>query len=103
MKLLVETNRGLKLTDSATEIIVAIEKQMAELKAQEDALCEKIIEQMKSHECNKIENAELAITYVAPTTRVSLDTTKIKKELPNVYSLFAKESIVKESIKIRCK
>lgn len=103
MKLLVETNKGLKLTESASTAIAAIERQIEELKKQEQEMKEKILEQMKSHDCKKIENDIITITYVAPTTKVSLDTAKIKIELPDVYNLFAKESQVSESIRIRCK
>lgn len=103
MTLLVNTVKGLKLTDSASQTIVSIEKQIAELEREERALKEKIIAQMKNHDCKKIENDSLRITYIEPTTRRTLDSAKIKATLPDVYDMFSKESFVSESIKIQCK
>lgn len=39
------------------------------------------------------------VTYVAATTKNSLDTSRLKKELPDVYKDFLKVSTVKHSIR----
>lgn len=103
MKLLVATKTGLKLTQSATETIRSIEKQMEELRRLEDKMKTKIMAQMESHSCKKIENDELAITYVDATKRTTLDSKRIKEELPGIYDRFSKVSNISACVKIACK
>ena len=103
MKLLVETKAGLKLTQSATETIRSIEKQMEELRKMEEKMKAKIMAQMESHNCKRIENDELAITYVDETKRTTLDSKRIKDELPGIYDRFSKVSKVSACVKISCK
>ena len=43
--------------------------------------------------------AEYGVTYVAATTKSSLDTSRLKKEAPEVYKDFLKVSTVKHSIR----
>lgn len=43
--------------------------------------------------------AEYGVTYVAATTKNSLDTSRLKKELPDLYKDFLKVSTVKHSIR----
>lgn len=40
----------------------------------------------------------LAVTYKAPTTRKSLDSKKLKEELPDIYEEYLKESNVSSSV-----
>lgn len=103
MKLLIKTNDGLKLSESATSTILSIENQIKELEKQESIIKEKIMAQMKSHNCKAIENDDLAITYVEPTRRFILDTQVFKKMMPDTFKLFSKTTFVNESVRIRCK
>lgn len=103
MKLLVETKTGLKLTESATKTIVEIEEQIKALEALKGELKSKIIEQMTGHGVKSIENDLVRITYVAPTTRQSLDSKALKAELPDVWNKYSKTSTVSETVKIDCK
>ena len=103
MKLLVETKTGLKLTESATKTIVEIKEQIKALEALEVELKSKIIEQMTGHGVKSIENDLVRITYVAPTTRQSLDSKALKAELPDVWNKYSKTSEVSETVKIDCK
>ena len=103
MKLLVETKTGLKLTESATKTIVEIEEQIKALEALKGELKSKIIEQMTGHGVKSIENDQVRITYVAPTTRQSLDSKALKADLPDVWNKYSKTSTVSETVKIDCK
>ena len=51
----------------------------------------------------KLETNAVAITYVAPTTRETLDTKELRKDFPEVYDAYAKISPVKASIRIKVK
>ena len=49
------------------------------------------------------ETPEIKFTYVAPTTRTSIDSTKLKKDLPDVAAKYSKTSKVSASVKITVK
>jgi hypothetical protein len=56
---------------------------------------------MEENDIKKIDTGDLIITRVLPTVRKSVDSTKLKKEMPDVYTLYLKESTVKGSIRIK--
>ena len=45
----------------------------------------------------------MTVTYVKPTTRTSIDSTKLKKDMPEVAEKYSKTSNVKSSIRIKLK
>ena len=45
----------------------------------------------------------MTVTYVKPTTRTSIDSAKLKKEMPEVVEKYSKTSNVKSSIRIKLK
>lgn len=51
----------------------------------------------------KLNTDVLSITYVAPTDRESLDSKKLREDLPNVYDAYINIKPVKSSIRIRLK
>lgn len=42
-----------------------------------------------------------SVTYKAPTTRKTVDTKRLKEELPDIYGMFIKESEVTGSVTIK--
>lgn len=91
------------LTAGTAEKIVEFERIVKDIKDKEDALKKAILEEMREHNLIKLETDELTLTYVAPTTRESLDTKAIKEELPQIYDTYCKLSTVKESLRIKIK
>ena len=51
----------------------------------------------------KFENERILLTYVEPTTRTSIDSTKLKKDMPEVAEKYAKTTNVKASLRITLK
>lgn len=49
------------------------------------------------------ENDILKVTYVAPTTKTTIDSKALKKDKPDVYKKYAKTSNVKASVRITVK
>lgn len=81
--------------------ISVVEKNLKDLTAQRDILKEKILKLMKANQCEKVEiDGKVLITYVAPTTKESLDTKKLKDENPELYEKYVRQSDVKESLRI---
>ena len=91
------------LTKETVEKIVDFEKIVADIKKKEEALKTALLEEMREKNVIKLETDELILTYVAPTTRESLDTKAIREELPQIYDTYCKLSTVKESLRIKVK
>lgn len=74
-------------------------------KAEENAklVREKIIESMKKQGVTKFENDKISITYIAPIKSSAFDTSRFKKEQPDLYSQYVKEVKKKESVRITLK
>jgi hypothetical protein len=71
------------------------------LKAQQKEFRDQLYQKMEENDIKKIDTGDLIITRVLPTVRKSVDSTKLKKEMPDVYTLYLKESTVKGSIRIK--
>lgn len=80
--------------------ISSIEQQKKALEEQSKTMRERLLQAMEQYGVKKFENDVLSVTYVAPTTRTSIDSTRLKKELPEVAEKYSKTSNVKASIKI---
>ncbi len=81
---------------SIEKMFKSMEKQHTELKAE-------LLEIMKQHNLKSYENDDLKITYVPANVRESIDSAKLKSELPDIAAKYKKTSNVKESIRITVK
>lgn len=80
-----------------------LEIQAKSIKEQQEKLKEDLLNAMETHGVKKWDNEVMTITYTSPTTRTSIDSSKLKKELPDVFSKYSKTSNVKSSIRIKLK
>ena len=96
------TEQGVALLsmDVATKI-ADFERKVKEIKSAEEKLKNAIKEEMASKGIIKLETSDLTINYVEATTRESLDTKKLKEELPDIYDAYAKISEVKPSVRVK--
>ena len=62
-----------------------------------------IQEAMEKNGIEKFDNDFITVNYVAPTTRASLDTKRLKAEHPELYGEYLTESEVKSSVRIKAK
>lgn len=62
-----------------------------------------ILEAMEQSGIDKFDNQFITVNYVAPTTRASLDTKRLKAEHPELYGEYLTESEVKASVRIKAK
>lgn len=84
--------------------IMDLDERVKTLKKQRDELTGGIIALMKSHNVTKWQPTEnLSFTYVAPQEREGLDSTRLKKEKPEIYNEYKKTTQVKESLRITIK
>ena len=85
------------------EQIHDLEIKAKKIKEQEEKLKAILLKAMEDNNIKKWEDDVLTISYIAPTTRNSIDTTKLKKDMPEVAEKYTKTSNVKSSIRIKLK
>lgn len=100
---IIERNGDLATLANVERYIKAIEaeKKQAEEKAAE--LRQRLMAAMEEKGMLSFESDEIKLTYVAPTTRQSIDSARLKKELPEVAAQYTKESAVKASLRVTIK
>lgn len=91
------------LSADVAQQIADFEKLAKEIKAKEDELKEQIKAAMEQYNVIGVKTDVLDITYVAETTRESLDTKALKAECPDVYDAYCKISKVSPSIRLKVK
>lgn len=88
------------------EISQAVAKQrtmLFDLKQQEEEVRAAIQNAMQENGIKHIENEILSITYIAETSRKTLDSKRLKSAMPEIWDRFSKNSNVKPSIRIKVK
>lgn len=90
-------------TAAVIKVIADLTLQKKQIEDQEKAMREKLREAMEKYGVKFFETPEIKFTYVAPTTRTSIDSTKLKKDLPDVAAKYSKISKVSASVKITVK
>ena len=83
--------------------IADLDLQKKQLEAQDKVVRQELQAAMDKYGVKKFENDILKITYVEPTTRTSIDSARLKKELPAVAEKYSKVSQVKGSVRIEVK
>ena len=83
--------------------IVDLNIQKKALEAQDKDVRQQLEKVMGEYGIKQFENDLLKVTYVEPTTRSSIDSAKLKKELPAVAEKYTKISQVKGSVRIEVK
>lgn len=104
MKSIIKLENGeYGLVSDAINTIVEIEKQIKDLKALQDSYKENLLKEMEENNVLKVDTEKLLISYVAPSTRETLDSKKLKEDLPDIYDLYVKFTDVKSSLRIKVK
>lgn len=83
--------------------ISAISKQKKELEDKEKEVRAALEAAMGQFGIKSFENDILKVTYVAPTTKTTIDSKALKKDKPDIYEKYAKTSNVKASVRITVK
>lgn len=83
--------------------LAEIEKAYKKMDEERDKLKADLLAAMEQHGIEKWENDVMSVSYVAPTKRISVDSAKLKKELPDVFKNYSKTSNVKSSVRFKLK
>lgn len=81
--------------------MIEFEKKTKVLKEQQKEYREQLYQKMEENDIKKIDTGDIVITRVLPTTRLSVDSTRLKKEKPDIYDQYLKKANVKGSIRIK--
>ena len=99
---LIRIENGSSLLDiEVSKKIADFERQMKQIKEQEDALKEAIRAEMEAKGILKVEANGMTISYVAPYDRETFDNKKFKADKPDLYDEYVKFTPVKSSIRIK--
>ena len=89
--------------EQAERIIEEMEARRKETEEQVRNIKEAIMKAMADNGVKTFENDKMKITYVEPSTRVTIDSAKLKKEKPEVANEYEKTSTTKPSLRITIK
>lgn len=99
---LIKTENGMTILDvEAQRQIVAFELQMKAIKAKEDELRRRIIEEMEAKRIIKLESEDLSITYKAAYDREKFSAKRLRQDHPDIYDEYVTITTVKPSILIK--
>lgn len=103
----VDTTNQLEVFQTSTALVI---KKIADictakkkLEDDEKKMKEELQLAMEKYQIKSFDNDVIKVTYVAPTTRTSIDSAKLKKEYPDVAEVCTKSSEVKASVRIEVK
>lgn len=84
-------------------IISTLDIKKKEAEAQRDELKAALLAEMEQKGVKTFETDNVRLTYVAPSTRATIDTARLKKEMPEVAEQYTKKSETKASLRITIK
>lgn len=94
------------IQDAVPDVLQAISDisvQKKKLDEQEKLMKKKLLEAMEQYNVKSFENEKVKFLYVAPTTRKTIDSSRLKKEHPEIVENYTKASNVKASVRITVK
>lgn len=91
------------ITATAVGIITDIAKQKKRLEESEKVMKEQLLKAMEKYNVKSFENDFLKFTYIAETTRNTVDSAKLKKLHPDIHAECSKTSPVKASVRVKAK
>lgn len=100
MELVKFENGQIVVAQEIINAIVEFEKQALEMKLKQDELKQNLLEAMEENGITNWEtpNGEIKVSYRKPSTRTTLDSKRLKEELPDIYEEYSKTTAVKSSI-----
>ncbi len=100
-ELIVYENNTALLNREVAVKLAEFERQVKAIKAKEEELKQKILEEMESKGILSIKSPELTISYVAPTSRETFDSKSFRKDHPDLYDEYVNISLVKASVRMK--
>lgn len=97
----------LSITDDLKDCVAKAESELCRIKAEYDAAKKtadnfraQLVKEMERQGVYSFETDKVKITYVAPYDRMSVDSTKLRREFPSAYAACMKPTTIKASVRI---
>lgn len=103
MDLIKIENEQALLDMHAIDDIAFFESQIKQMKEKEDKLKKAILAEMEQKGVIKLDTDLFTINYIASTDRETLNSKKLREELPDIYDEYIEIKQVKPSIRIKLK
>ena len=87
----------------AIEKITTIMQMQKELDEQAKAMKKALLAAMEEYGVKSFKNDVISLTYVAPTTKTIVDTTRLREDHPDLVEQYSKTSKVSASVRITVK
>ena len=100
-ELIVFEGKTALLNPEVSTKLAEFERMAKDVKAKQDELKQRILEEMESKGIISIKSPELTISYVAPTTRETFDSKTFRKDHPDLYDEYV--NIIMEKASVRMK
>lgn len=100
MKLITITNGQLTVADEFLDKFKALNQARLQAEMMEKELKQELLQAMENHNIKKWSNDYFQATYVGETERSSVDTKRLKEELPDIAEEYSKTSKVKPSVRV---
>ncbi|MCM1043335.1 MAG: hypothetical protein NC350_03905 [Corallococcus sp.] len=100
--LLVDSNQ-LAIITEAEQIIAEADSMKKAAEERMSIVKKALIQAMEEKGIKTFETDAIKLTYVAPTSRTSIDSTKLKKDLPDIAARYQKTTEVNASLRIALK
>lgn len=100
MELVKVENGNITVVEEVVNQIVAFEEEKLKMDLIEKELKEKLKDAMKQNNITKLDLGRLKVSYRNASTRTTVDSKKLKEELPDIYEEYSKTSNVSSSISI---
>lgn len=91
------------LKNKTIEIIKNSKAQLEEAEKQLDKIKDLLVKAMKENGLSKYEDENIILSLVAPITKTTLDTKRLKAEKPKLYESYCKETTTAEQIRLKIK
>lgn len=96
-------NGTMTVESTICQQIALFKKKALEIELLEKELKQKIKNCMEEHGVTEFENDFLKVSYRKASTRTTVDSKKLKEELPDIYEAYTKTSAVASSIVMEVK
>ena len=85
------------------QLIVNQKTQIEAIQKKQEGLKTFLLDQMNKSNVKKWETENIIVTYIASSTRTTVDSKRLKEEMPEIFIKYQKESEIKPSLKIKIK
>jgi predicted phage-related endonuclease len=95
-----EETKELEISRNMISMMKKYQEEKIKFEIKEKKLREELIQAMEKYNVTSWKTDGIEIIYKGPSTRTTIDSTRLKKELPDIAEEYSKTSNVKSSVTI---